>query len=197
MSLVTARRRREDLRIMLSEVLALLDEALGRSHSSLIEVPGASPLAQALRATLGSQRAREWITRPAAIVDTTGYPHRFEDALRRLDDGGILILASEVPVLDFEVNVYARLHRRSLTVATVSRPHHGPMLSVRRSRAGGDRRATEPCPAPGAPGRHRHDRRQALLADWRSVLRTAYSCCSPRPGLPWRRGDTGWEPATG
>lgn len=86
-----------------------------------VEVLGDGLLAETLRERLGALDGAQGERSPALIIDTSGSPQRIKEALRRLDDLGILVLTRGVGG-DVSVNLYADLHFRSLTVIGVMAP---------------------------------------------------------------------------
>jgi len=80
-----------------------------------VEVLGTGALADELRKTLGRTAGGT----PAAVVDTTGDPERIADALRRLDELGVLVLAGPTPSGPLTMDLYSDLHVRGLTVVGV------------------------------------------------------------------------------
>jgi hypothetical protein len=97
----------------------VLAELLGDTPPGRIEVPGDEPVARRLRDALGTVATERKVDRPAAVVDTSGSPEQLVDALTRLDTLGVLVLASAKPASDTDLDVYASVHRRSLTVVAV------------------------------------------------------------------------------
>jgi hypothetical protein len=87
-----------------------------------VEVAGNGLLAHLIRASLDVQAAAPGEVPPAAIVDTSGDPPRISDALRRLAELGILVLAGQSRARDLTLNLYTDLHRRSLTVVGAPAP---------------------------------------------------------------------------
>jgi hypothetical protein len=88
-----------------------------------VEVPGSGLLAHLIRSSLGSPAATGTTeVPPAAIVDTSGSPALITDALRRLAELGILVLAGQSRGRDLTLNLYTDLHRRSLTIAGAPAP---------------------------------------------------------------------------
>jgi threonine dehydrogenase-like Zn-dependent dehydrogenase len=88
-----------------------------------VEVAGNGLLAHLIRTSLGDPAAAgPGEAPPAAIVDTSGSPTRITDALRRLAELGILVLAGQSHGHDLILNLYTDLHRRSLTVVGAPAP---------------------------------------------------------------------------
>jgi threonine dehydrogenase-like Zn-dependent dehydrogenase len=88
-----------------------------------VEVAGNGLLAHLIRTSLGvPASAGPAEEPPAAIVDTSGSPTQISDALRRLAELGILVLAGQSRARDLTLNLYTDLHRRSLTVVGAPAP---------------------------------------------------------------------------
>jgi len=107
------------------EISDRLRDLLGDAEAGSIEVPGDAPVARKLRDKLGSAATDERTKRPTAVVDTSGSPALLREALNRLDTEGVLVMASDKVVPNTDLNTYADLHRRSLTVVAVRRSPGG------------------------------------------------------------------------
>lgn len=81
-----------------------------------VEVIGDGPVAERLRTAVG--RAGDGPLQ--VVVDTTGDPERIADALERLDDLGLLVLAGPLHPGQVSMDLYADLHVRGLTVVGVA-----------------------------------------------------------------------------
>jgi hypothetical protein len=86
-----------------------------------VEVTGDGPLA-ALVADLVHDRMREGGDGPDAIVETTGRPEVIGDAIARLADDGLLVLAGAPDGAEMILDPYTDLHRRSLRVTGIAPP---------------------------------------------------------------------------
>jgi threonine dehydrogenase-like Zn-dependent dehydrogenase len=89
-------------------ILSALDGIAGP-----VEVHGSGALAALLGSQLVPGTASE-ARRPAAVVDLTGEPSVLQDALRRLDDLGTLVLVAGGPTRAVDVDLYPDVHRRGL-----------------------------------------------------------------------------------
>jgi hypothetical protein len=100
-----------------AEVVGLLSDHL----SGPVQVVGAGSLARLVRKRLGE---RAWTdgARPAVVVDTTGSPENIVDALRRLDDGGTLVLTHGLGARPVPLDLYSDVHLRCLTIVGVGPP---------------------------------------------------------------------------
>jgi threonine dehydrogenase-like Zn-dependent dehydrogenase len=85
------------------------------------EVTGDGPLA-ALVADLLRGRMGGGDDGPDAIVETTGRPEAIGNAIARLADDGLLVLAGAPDGADVTLDPYTDLHRRSLRVAGIAPP---------------------------------------------------------------------------
>jgi threonine dehydrogenase-like Zn-dependent dehydrogenase len=86
------------------------------------EVIGAGLVATMTRRLLGADADAAPRAAPAVIADTTGDPEAIADAIRRIDDDGVLVLAGPPPAAPLALDPYPDLHRRSLTVVGVAPP---------------------------------------------------------------------------
>lgn len=83
-----------------------------------VEVVGASPFADELRALLGDRtRPAHPDARPTAIIEASGAEGALESALKRVGDLGTVVLAG--PAKPNELDLYADLHVRGLTLIGV------------------------------------------------------------------------------
>jgi hypothetical protein len=90
-----------------------LDEVEGA-----VEVTGSGVLADRVRTLLPAAPAGS-AERPGAIVETTGRAEAIEDAARRLQALGTLVLAWEAPEPTVVVNLYPDVHCRGLRIVGV------------------------------------------------------------------------------
>jgi hypothetical protein len=101
--------------------LAAAAGAAAASGPHPVEVAGSGALAAAIRAELGLANATSE-ERPGTIVETTGAVAEIQAALARVRDLGTVVLAvapaPEAPDLD----LYADLHVRGLTVVAIPEP---------------------------------------------------------------------------
>jgi threonine dehydrogenase-like Zn-dependent dehydrogenase len=89
-----------------------------------VEVLGETGLADAVRVRLAETQGPRG-GRPAAVIDTTGEPRHIEAALRRVADLGTVVLAGPLPSGPVQLDLYADLHVRGLTVIGVPSPGEG------------------------------------------------------------------------
>lgn len=80
-----------------------------------VEVVGAGEVAEAVRAAVGRDAGDD----PATIVETTGTPEALADALARVRTLGTVVLAGPPPSTGVDLDVYADLHVRGLTLIGV------------------------------------------------------------------------------
>jgi hypothetical protein len=109
---------------LLAVAHAAVAAAEGVSSDS-IEVIGSGLIALQVRALLGhrfSEAARPSLERPGAIVDATGDPRVIVDATRRVADLGTVVLVGESLGRKAEMNLYADVHLRGLTLVGVPSP---------------------------------------------------------------------------
>ena len=101
--------------------LAAASVAAAASGPRPVEVAGSGELAAAIRAQLGGGDGSPE-ERPGTIVETTGEVAGIQAALARVRDLGLVVLvvppAPDAPDLD----LYADLHVRGLTVVGVAQP---------------------------------------------------------------------------
>jgi hypothetical protein len=100
------------------QAIALLD---GATRS--VRVEGVGLVAEMVRRAVadhgvGSIRT----TRPTAIVDLTGDPERIIEATRLVGDLGTIVLAGESLGRRLDLDLYADVHSRGLTIRGVSTP---------------------------------------------------------------------------
>lgn len=86
------------------------------SGATPVEVTGTGAFADSIRSALASDGTGR---PPAVIIDTTGDPATIVAALRRLDDLGTLVLAGPAPAEPVDMDLYADLHVRGLTVVGI------------------------------------------------------------------------------
>jgi len=90
-----------------------------------IEVTGSGLIAHRVRVLVGDAPARS-AEHPRAVVDLTGDPVVIADAARRVADLGTVVLAGEALGRRAEMNLYADVHLRGLTLVGVPPPlQHG------------------------------------------------------------------------
>lgn len=97
-----------------------LVKVLQACPSGPVEVLGDDVLAGLLRKRLGARVSPTIVESPTVIIDASGSSERIEDALRRLDDLGTLVLTRKVHGGQASVNPYTDLHFRSLTIIGVN-----------------------------------------------------------------------------
>lgn len=97
--------------------------AAGERHER-VEVTGSGTLADALRSRLGS-RCCAGDAAPDAAIDTTGEPAVIRDLLARVADLGVVVLAGPPATEDVELDLYADLHVRGLTLTAVASSEAG------------------------------------------------------------------------
>jgi hypothetical protein len=96
-----------------------------------VEVIGDGLIAHLVRALVGEDASGK-AESPMAIVDTTGDPASIVDATRRVGDLGTVVLVGETVGREVELNLYADVHMRGLTLQGISPPlEHGRQLSGR------------------------------------------------------------------
>lgn len=101
--------------------LATAAVAAAASGPLPVEVTGAGELAAAIRAELGpGEPATE--ERPGTIVETTGAAAEIQAALARVRDLGLVVLAAAPAADAADLDLYADLHVRGLTVVGVTEP---------------------------------------------------------------------------
>ena len=96
-------------------VLAAVTSAVGDAAS--IEVTGSGPLADLLRRelTVGPSPAEA----PEAVVETTGTPEGIREALTRVADLGVVVVAGPLPDGPVSLDLYSDLHVRGLSLVGV------------------------------------------------------------------------------
>jgi threonine dehydrogenase-like Zn-dependent dehydrogenase len=101
--------------------LAAAAAAAAVSGATPVEVIGSGELAAAVRAELGvpSHATQE---RPGTIVETTGEVAEIQAALARVRDLGTVVLAAAPAPTEPDLDLYADLHVRGLTVVGVVEP---------------------------------------------------------------------------
>jgi threonine dehydrogenase-like Zn-dependent dehydrogenase len=92
-----------------------------------LEVSGENALAQALRERLGGDPPGA--TRPRVVVETTGGGDAIRAALARVADLGTVVLAGAIDRAPIELDLYADLHVRGLTIVGVA-PRAGPAAAT-------------------------------------------------------------------
>jgi hypothetical protein len=98
--------------------IALLD---GATRS--VRVEGVGLVAEMIRRSVADHGAASVRpTRPAAIVDVTGDPDRIIEATRLVGDLGTIVLAGESLGRRLDLDLYADVHSRGLTVRGISTP---------------------------------------------------------------------------
>lgn len=101
--------------------LAAAAVAAAASGPRPVEVAGSGGLADAIRAELGDGQGRS-DERPGTVVETTGEVAGIQAALARVRDLGLVVLAV-APAPDApDLDLYADLHVRGLTVVGVAEP---------------------------------------------------------------------------
>jgi hypothetical protein len=98
--------------------------AAGDVAAKRVEVIGAGFIAEHARHLLSVTPAppgESAAPRPVVIIDVTGAGDAIEDATRRLDDLGTLVLAGEAAGREFPLNFYTHIHSRGLRVVGVGR----------------------------------------------------------------------------
>jgi hypothetical protein len=101
--------------------LATATVAAAASGPLPVEVTGAGELAAAVRAELGlGERATD--EQPGTIVETTGAVAEIQAALARVRDLGLVVLAAAPASDAADLDLYADLHVRGLTVLGVAEP---------------------------------------------------------------------------
>ena len=125
-------------------LLAIADEAVAIVEGTppeSIEVTGSGLIAQRVRALLKDGAADDGrsaaFEQPRAIVDTTGDPTVIADATRRIADLGTLVLVGESLGRRAEMNLYADVHVRGLTLVGVAPPLEGAGSSFAEPDVGG------------------------------------------------------------
>ena len=88
-----------------------------------IEVMGDSATARALRELL-SERLVPAGARPRIVIEASGDPRSIQQALGRVEDLGLVLLA-ETPAAPGPLDVYSDLHLRGLTLVGVPRAQPG------------------------------------------------------------------------
>jgi hypothetical protein len=86
-----------------------------------VDVVGGGLIARRVRALVGDANAAT-AERPRAIVELTGDPEAIVAATRRVADLGVVVLAGETNERRTEINLYADVHRRGLTLVGVASP---------------------------------------------------------------------------
>jgi hypothetical protein len=86
-----------------------------------VEVTGAGELAAAIRAELGVPR-EPGEERPGTVVETTGDAAEIQAALARVRDLGLVVLAAPLASGAPDLDLYADLHVRGLTVQGLAEP---------------------------------------------------------------------------
>jgi hypothetical protein len=89
-----------------------------------VEVIGSGLVAACVRRALPDGSAPSSVGRPRAIVDTTGDGETIEEAMQRLDDSGVIVLAGEAAEPSLKLNLYPDAHGRGLRLIGV-----GPRVS--------------------------------------------------------------------
>ena len=85
-----------------------------------VEVIGAGLVAHEARTLLGRRNGTG--DRPAAIVDCSGDPAGVLDAIRRVCDLGVVVLAGEPLGRQLAIDLYVDVHRRGLRLIGAPRP---------------------------------------------------------------------------
>jgi hypothetical protein len=102
-------------------IVALLSETSGP-----VEVRGDGLIAHTVRAALSDRG--NGAERPAAVVDCSGDPTYLLDALGRVSDLGLIVLAGEPLGRPLAVDLYIDVHRRGLRLIGAPRPDtHKPV----------------------------------------------------------------------
>ena len=86
-----------------------------------VKVTGSGLIAHLVRVLVGDGAARS-AERPRAVVDVTGDPAVIVDATRRIADLGTVVLVGEALGRTADINLYADVHVRGLTLVGVSSP---------------------------------------------------------------------------
>jgi hypothetical protein len=94
-----------------------------------IEVIGSGLIAHLVRVLVGDVPART-AEHPRAVVDVTGDPAVILDATRRVADLGTVVLVGEALGRRAEMNLYADVHVRGLTLVGVAPPLQQPESSA-------------------------------------------------------------------
>jgi hypothetical protein len=85
-----------------------------------VEVGGEGLIARSVRAALSDRG--DGAERPAAVVDCSGDPAYLLDAIGRVSDLGLIVLAGEPLGRPFSIDLYVDVHRRGLRLAGAPRP---------------------------------------------------------------------------
>jgi hypothetical protein len=101
--------------------LASTAVAAAASGPRPVEVAGSGELAAAIRAELGGEPGLSE-ERPGTIVETTGDVAEIQAALARVQDLGLVVLAVAPAPGSRDLDLYADLHVRGLTVVGVAEP---------------------------------------------------------------------------
>ena len=100
-----------------------------------IEVIGSGLIAHLVRVLVCDDSGRS-VEHPRAVVDATGDPMVIIDATRRVADLGTVVLVGEALGRRAELNSYADVHMRGLTLVGVAPPLQQPEYSVVRADEG-------------------------------------------------------------
>lgn len=105
-------------------LLALAHEAASAVEGlpqGSVEVVGSGLIARRVRALVGGVTGAT-VERPRALVEVTGDPEATVNATRRVADLGTVVLAGEALGRRTEMNLYADVHLRGLTLTGVGPP---------------------------------------------------------------------------
>jgi O-succinylbenzoate synthase len=112
-------------------LLATVDRILGLVGHAPAQVLGDGFVAGALRAALAAPGERS-----EAVIDCAGDPDRLLDAIARVRDLGVVILAGEPVGRELAIDLYVDVHRRGLHVLGAPRPEAlTPVADAARVRA--------------------------------------------------------------
>lgn len=90
-----------------------------------VEVVGAGPLADALRARFDAGPSAAGDALPAVVIETTGNPEAVRAALERVADLGTVVLAGPPQPAPAPLDLYSDVHVRGLTLVGVPAPPEG------------------------------------------------------------------------